>query len=256
MLVDAHAHFDLFGDRLDEAIRQIEDHRILTLAVAMDVPSYLETKSLATRAPLVRPLFGVHPWEAPRYADDLQSLDEHLAATPMIGEAGLDFHFVEDARSHEQQRRVFRYQCAWAARSSKRLNLHTKGAEAEVLADLRSHGLWGSIVHWYSGPTELVADCLALGCYFTIGVEVLTSQVVRELAGSLPIERLLLETDNPGAQRWLNGSPGMPGLLLDVRDAVAELRGLTSAELDTRLAANWRQIQWEPDSQGESGSDA
>ena len=111
------------------------------------------------------------------------------------------------------------------------------------MAELRSHGLQGSIVHWYSGHAELVAGYLALGCYFTIGVEVLTSQAVRELARSLPIERLLLETDNPGAQKWLTGSPGMPGLLLDVRDAVAELRGLTSAELDRCLAANWRQVQ-------------
>jgi TatD DNase family protein len=246
MLVDAHAHFDLFGDRLEEAIRQIEEHRILTLAVAMDVPSYLETKSLAMRSPWVRPLFGVHPWEAPRYADDLQALDEHLAATPMIGEAGLDFHFVEDARSREQQRLVFRYQCDWAARSGKRMNLHTKGAEAEVVAELRSHGLLGSIVHWYSGPAELVADYLALGCYFTVGVEVLTSEAVRELAASLPAERLLLETDNPGAHKWLTGSPGMPALLLDVRDAVAELREVTPEEFTGQLVANWRHLEWMP----------
>jgi TatD DNase family protein len=256
MLLDAHAHLDLFGDRLDEALRQIEEHRILTLAVGMDVPSYLETRSLAARSQWVRPLFGVHPWEAPRYADDLPSLDEHFAATPMIGEAGLDFHFVEDARSHEQQRVVFRYQCDWAARSGKRMNLHTKGAEAEVLAELRSHGLQGSIVHWYSGPAELVADYLAFGCYFTIGVEVLSSEAVRQLARSLPAESLLLETDNPGAHRWLTGSPGMPALLLDVRDAVAEQREVTPAQLDRQLAANWQRLEWVPDRSANGRSDA
>lgn len=256
MLVDAHAHLDLFGDRLDEALRQIEQHRILTLAVSMDVQSYLDTKSLAARSPWIRPLFGVHPWEAPRYADDLQALDAHLAATPMIGEAGLDFHFVEDARSHEQQRLVFRYQCGWAAQSGKPMNLHTKGAEADVLAELRAHGLRGSIVHWYSGPAELVAAYLALGCYFTIGVEVLTSEAVRELARSLPSERLLLETDNPGAHEWLTGSPGMPVLLLDVGAAVAELRGVTLEELAGQLAANWRRLEWMPESRAEGRSDA
>ena len=87
MLVDAHAHIDRFGDRFTEAIEQIEVHRILTVAVAMDVPSYLATKALARCSSYIRPIFGMHPWEALQYADDLTALDEHLAETPMIGEA-------------------------------------------------------------------------------------------------------------------------------------------------------------------------
>lgn len=256
VLVDAHAHLDRFGDRLDEAILQIEEHRILTLAVAMDVPSYLATKSLASRSRRIRPLFGVHPWEAPRYADDLQALDVYFAETPMIGEAGLDFHFIEDKHAHKHQRRVFRYQCEWAARCGKRMNLHTKGAEAEVLDELHAHGLRGSIVHWYSGPADLVPDYLALGCYFTVGVEVCTSAAVRKLAASLPRERLLLETDNPGAHEWLTGSPGMPALILDVRDAVAELRGVTPAELQGELEENWRRVDWRSAPELDEASDA
>lgn len=65
MLVDAHAHLDRYGVRLADAIGQIEEHRILTVAVAMDVESYLESKALAERFPSIRPSFGVHPWEAP-----------------------------------------------------------------------------------------------------------------------------------------------------------------------------------------------
>lgn len=239
MIVDAHAHLDRYGGRLAEALRQIDENRILTLAVAMDVPSYLATRTLAERSPLVRPVFGVHPWEAPRYSDDLGALDEYLAETPLIGEAGLDFHFVEDERAHECQRRVFRYQCGWAARLGKRMNLHTKGAEHEVLGELASHGLRGCIVHWYSGPLDLIDDYLSLGCYFTVGVEVLASESVQDLARIIPAERLLLETDNPGAHRWLKGTPGMPAVLLDVRDKVAEVRGIDAAGLERRLDANW-----------------
>jgi TatD DNase family protein len=170
MLVDAHAHLDRYADRLADAIGQIEDHHILTVAVAMDVESYLESKALAERSPYLRATFGVHPWEAPRYRDDLTVLDEYLEETPMIGEAGLDFHFVEDKSSHESQRVVFDYQCEWAAHLGKPMNLHTKGAEREVLDALRSHRLKGCIVHWYSGPRSLIDDYLALGCYFTVGV--------------------------------------------------------------------------------------
>ncbi len=42
MLIDAHVHLDKYGDRLDDALKEIENEQIFTVATAMDVPSYLE----------------------------------------------------------------------------------------------------------------------------------------------------------------------------------------------------------------------
>ncbi|MGA7827853.1 MAG: TatD family hydrolase, partial [Geobacteraceae bacterium] len=94
MLVDAHAHIDWYTDALPEALYQIEKLRILTMAVAMDVPSYLKTREIARSRTHIIPTFGIHPWEAARYADRLHELDRFLEETPVIGEAGLDFHYV------------------------------------------------------------------------------------------------------------------------------------------------------------------
>jgi len=243
MLVDAHAHLDRYEELLPEALAQIERHAILTLAVAMDVESYLATKAIAERSPLIRPVFGVHPWEAPRYADRLGELDPYLEETPMIGEAGLDFHFVEDASLYDAQRRVFEYQCQSAARLAKPMNLHTKGAEREVLDVLKAHDIPDGIIHWYSGPLGLIEDFLALGYFFTVGVEVLFSEALQQIACKIPDERLLLETDNPGALRWLADSPGMPTVLLDVLAKVAELRQVDAALLEDRVADNWRRFE-------------
>jgi TatD DNase family protein len=239
MLVDAHAHLDRYGDQVSEAVAQINDRQIVTVAVAMDIESYLKTKVLAEQSVYIKPAFGVHPWEAPRYCSDLKVLDGYLEETWMIGEAGLDFYFVKDASLQNYQRQIFGYQCDWAARLGKPMNLHTKGAEHEVLEALTSHDLRGCIVHWYSGPVDLIDDYLALGCYFTVGVEVLHSKAIEEIAKAIPIERLLLETDNPGGHKWLAGSPGMPILLLDVLAKVAELIGTVPVELESRLGENW-----------------
>jgi hypothetical protein len=46
MLIDAHLHLDKYGDLLDEALKQIETERIFTVAIAMDVPSYLEMRKI------------------------------------------------------------------------------------------------------------------------------------------------------------------------------------------------------------------
>jgi TatD DNase family protein len=243
MLIDAHAHLDRYEELLPEAIEQIDRHGIMVVAVALDVESYLATKAIAEHSPLIRPVFGVHPWGAPRYAGCLGDLDVHLQETPLIGEAGLDFHFIEDESQYDAQRRVFEYQCQWAARHGKPMSLHTKGAEPEVLETLRAFGVKDAIIHWYSGPAGLVDDYLALGCSFSVGVEVLYSTAIEQLAATIPDERLLLETDNPGGHQWLAGSPGMPVVILDVLAKVAELRHVDADELETQVANNWRHFE-------------
>lgn len=242
MLVDAHTHIDKYADELDEALRQIAEHRILTVCVGMDIPSYLQAKELAGRSQLLVPTFGIHPWEARHYCDDLEKLDPYLIETPMIGEAGLDFFWATETEYYPCQQKVFRYQCAWAQRLAKPMNLHTKGAEQEILQTLSEFRVRGSIIHWYSGPVELIEAYLALGCYFTLGVEMLTSASLQEIARHIPLERILLETDNPGGYAWLAGPVGMPVLLLDVLDKVAEVKGTGSSSLTAQLAKNWQEF--------------
>lgn len=243
MLVDAHTHIDKYAAELvDEALRQIDEKRILSICVAMDIPSYLQIKTLAQRCALLVPTFGIHPWQAKHYCNDLRSLDPYLAETPMIGEAGLDFFWATETEFYPCQREVFRYQCEWARRLSKPMNLHTKGAEQEILETLKEFELRGALIHWYSGPLELIEAYLALGCYFTLGVEMLTSESIREIARRVPLERILLESDNPGGYEWLKGPVGMPAILLEVLEKVAEVKKVQKANLEAQLEKNWREF--------------
>ena len=120
------------------------------------------------------------------------------------------------------------------------MNLHTKGAEHEVLEMLNRFGIGRSIIHWYSGPVNLIESYLAAGCHFTVGVDVLNPRKTPDIAEILPLERILLETDNPDGYRWFAKEIGMPDLLLKILEKVAVIKGITTSELENRLWQNWQ----------------
>ena len=82
MFIDAHVHLDKYGDLLEEALRQIQQERIFTVATAMDVPSYLELQKIGERSELVMPTFGIHPRRAAEYADRLAEISRYIEPAP------------------------------------------------------------------------------------------------------------------------------------------------------------------------------
>ena len=208
----------------------------------MDLDSFDETLRISDLEPLVLPSFGIHPWEAPRFSADLEALNPFTERAPMLGEVGLDFHFIEDEDQYPAQRAVFDYFIGAAETRGLILNIHTKGAEKEVLSHLRGRGLRGVVIHWYSGPLDLVRHFLDLGAYFTVGVQVLRSRHIRSLVDLIPDDRLLTETDNPGGWQWMEGEPGFPDLLHKVEAELAERRGEDRERLSQRVEENFTRL--------------
>ncbi len=244
MLIDAHVHLDKYGDLLDRALEQIEREQILTVATAMDVPSYLELREIAKRSNLVLPTFGVHPRRAAEYADRLQEIGPHIESSAAIGEIGLDFHWVKETSTYPAQRKVLEYFIVAAAEQKKFVNLHTKAGEKEILDLLKKYDVRRAIIHWYSGPMDVLRAMIDYGCYFTIGVEVLYSDYIKEIAKAIPDHLLLTETDNPGALRWLkkNDAVGMPTAIKDVVEALVRLRQSSPEGIESLIQTNFSRL--------------
>ena len=109
MYIDAHNHLELYEDRIEEAINCINKNNILTLACSMDIKSYIKNKEICKKSNLIIPTFGIHPNNANNYGDCLEKLDEYIIESPIIGEIGLDFHWIEDKSTYPNQIKVFEY---------------------------------------------------------------------------------------------------------------------------------------------------
>lgn len=244
MLIDAHVHLDKYGDLLDRALGEIDEQRIFTVATAMDVPSYLALREIAERSELVLPTFGIHPRRAADYAGSLAELDRYIDMSPAIGEIGLDLHWVKDTTTYPAQRKVLEYFIAAAAEQNKFVNLHTKAGEKEILDLLVKYNVRRALIHWYSGPMDVLKEMVDFGCYFTIGVEVLYADYIKAIAKAVPDHLLLTETDNPGALKWLkqNDQIGMPNAIAEVIGELARLRDKTPGEIENIVHGNFTRL--------------
>jgi TatD DNase family protein len=147
-----------------------------------------------------------------------------VSRTPLIGEIGLDHRFVTDTSEYDAQRTVFSQFLKWASEQHKIVNLHCAGAEEETARMLADHQAERAIVHWYAGPLDVLTQLIQLGYTFTVGVEILHSDHIREVARIIPSGQLLTETDNPGGLGWLTEEIGYPTQITTVLDELARVR--------------------------------
>jgi TatD DNase family protein len=243
MLLDAHAHLDMYDSHLlGPALADIEKLKIFTISVAMDNESYKRNLDIAAANNSILPIFGIHPWKAPTFIGKLDSFKPLIEQSPMLGEIGLDKRFIRDDSAYSAQRYVFEYFLKAAKAQNKIVNIHTAGAEEEISALLDCYGLNRVIVHWYSGPLDIARRFIDRGMYLTIGVEVLFSEHIQELCEIIPDGLLLTETDNPGGYDWLAKQSGMPRLSLDVVKKIAEIRGTTPQTIEDIVWGNFRDL--------------
>lgn len=243
MLIDAHAHLHMYREEeVDDVLAELDALDIRTMAVSIDLETFEATAALAARTDRVVPAFGIHPEQAPDYLHRLDEVTEGAGRSPYIGEIGLDHRFVTDESAYGPQKVVFDHLLALSADQDKVVNLHTAGAEHEVADRLAHFGITRAIVHWYSGPLDAFERLLDLGCYFTFGPEIGSSDHIAGLARMTPLERLLTETDNPGGPEWLGLGRGRPALIRSVISDLARVRGSPKDQLTSQVAANFEDL--------------
>ena len=124
------------------------------------------------------------------YADDLVA----------VGEIGLDFWYKwvrKDEGQKKIQRECFETLLNLAVEIDKPVVIHSRGAWADCLEIVRKAGIKKALVHWYSGPLDMLDEILADGFYVSATPSIAYSPQLREAMSRAPIERTLIETDTP-----------------------------------------------------------
>ena len=161
------------------------------------------TLGFAERHDWVWAAVGIHPTSALEWGPDAEAEIRAAARHPRVkalGEVGLDYYW-KDRAPFDVQRDVFRQQIRLARELGLPLVIHNRDANEDVVRILEEEGAdeVGGIMHCFSGDWEMAQRCLALNFYIGIGgtVTYKNNPVGQDVARRLPLDRIVLETDDP-----------------------------------------------------------
>ncbi len=246
-MIDTHCHLDAAEFATDRAslLQQafaLGVRQIVVPAVAVD--QFYEVKNTVLpnllTVPNCVPAYGIHPlYIAGAREADLTTLGLWLAREKpvAVGEIGLDFYV--DRNNTEKQSRFFSAQLKMARQFDLPVILHVRRAIDEVLKQLRQHKVRGGIAHAFNGSRHQANEFIKLGFKLGFGgaMTYSGSSRIRQLAATLPLESIVLETDAPDIPpEWLNHGRNTPAELPRIAQVLADLRGITLEEV-TRVTS-------------------
>ena len=251
MLFDTHVHLNAeqFNDDLQEVIdRAIAEGVTNMVVVGFDEITINKAIELAETYEFIHASVGWHPVDAidmtPEHLDWLRELASHPKVVA-LGEMGLDYYW--DKSPKEVQKEVFRKQIRLAKEVQLPIIIHNRDATADIVEILKEEnaGEVGGIMHCFSGSVETALECIEMNFYISLGgpVTFKNAKKPKEVAESIPMESLLVETDCPYlTPHPYRGKRNEPAYVKLVAEEIAALKGLSLEEVAEATADNAKKL--------------
>src|SRR5215469_13813099 len=280
MLIDTHAHLDFpeFDADLNQILARAKDaavSRIVTIGT--DGNSNRRVIELAERYRDVYAAVGIHPNSVADERDESFQQLERLLKHPKVvavGETGLDYHYlpqsadlpfdgygkVEFGESSDvllgveikrqasiaRQAEAFHQHLELAAATGKAVVIHQRDAWNDTIDILREYaGRVRAVMHCFNGNTSQMQEVINLGYLvaFTGIVTFKNAAEVRDAAKTVPIDRVMVETDAPFlAPTPKRGKRCEPGFVRDTASFIADLRGMSLGDFAHHTTENARRF--------------
>lgn len=252
MLFDTHSHLDQeeFNLDRDEVVARAEAAGVATmLAVGVTGESSEKVVALAERYASIYAAVGVHPNYVAQIAasdwDRVLALVNHPRVVG-LGETGLDQY--RDYAPLPLQQEYFDRHLRLSQQTHLPFIVHVRSSENEVMAMLREarqRGPITGVMHSFTGTQEMAAECVELGMYISFAgmVTFKKSQDLRDVAATIPADRILVETDSPYlSPQPLRGKRNEPSHIVHTAAVLAEVRGQRVEDFSAQATANAQRL--------------
>lgn len=245
MLIDTHCHLDAAefdNDRAEVALAAQQAGVGKIVIPAVETAGFEAVRALPRQFDFCVAAYGIHPMVVTRAQEtDIALLRCWLEQEEAVavGEIGLDF-FVPGLDA-DRQMWFFREQLKLALAFDLPVILHVRRAVDAVIAELRRYQVRGGIAHAFNGSRQQADILIGMGFKLGFGGAMTFDRAlkIRELARSLPLEAIVLETDAPDIPpAWIAKQRNSPQQLPAIAQVLAQLRGISLEDVSAAVTCN------------------
>ncbi len=233
--VDAHCHLHDFNEkRIEFFLKQ----KLIIVSVSEDLETSRKTLFLSSEHNNIYGCVGIHPWEVGKLPrSQVKEVEKLAEKADCVGEVGLDKKFVP--QTWHKQIPIFQRMVDLALELDLPLNVHAAGAWHEIIEILEHKGVTKAIIHWYTGPLDLLDKICELGYFITVNPSIKFQRKQRIVVEKAPMNILLTESDGPYNYR---GMFLEPTLVKEAIKEIALLKNMSQTEVEKGVEENFRRI--------------
>lgn len=245
MFFESHAHYDdkAFDEDREIILDLLPQNNIKYVVNAgSDINSSIASVELANKYPYMYAAVGIHPNEV----QNISNLDiiRDLCNNPKvvaIGEIGLDYHYTREYI--DLQKYWFNEQLKLAKELNLPVIIHSREAAQDCFNIIKDSKIDKGDIHCYSGSVEMALEYIKMGFYIGIGgvITFSNSKKLVEVVNSIPLNKILIETDSPYLSPVPNrGKRNNSQNLIYICEKIAQIKQVTVNKVEKTTCDNAR----------------
>ena len=244
--IDTHCHIDFewFDEDRAEVVEKAKQENVKYLVnIGCETRSNIKVRTNSQTFENVFYTAGIHPSDVEEETDDIFqqiidfSKDEKMVA---VGEIGLDYYKYDNDRS--VQKHFFKKAIETAHQINKPIVVHDRDAHEDVYTLLKDGNVSsiGGVMHCFGGDAAYAKEIIDLGMHISLtGVITFKNANYDEIIETIPMERLMLETDAPFlTPHPYRGKRNDPSYLPLIAEKIATVKGLSVEDVMTITTEN------------------
>ena len=250
-MIDSHCHLDHepLLSNLNEVIKRSKDVGIKKLlTISTSVESFLRIKEIIKKDEIIYGTIGIHPHETEKNSISSDQIVKYFNENKKIigvGETGLDFYYNNSDK--KKQISSFKKHIDAAIQLNSPIIVHSRNAENETLEIFKEYKdeKLKILMHCFTGTKKFAEELMSFNTIFSASgiITFKNSTELQNTFKSIPIEKILIETDSPFlAPVPMRGKKNEPSFLAFTADKLGEIKDLPKSEIIKITSNNFNQL--------------
>ena len=253
MIVDSHCHLDFpsLYNQLDDVVKRAEYNQVkYLLTICTTLESFEKIKLIIEKYKNIYGTFGIHPHESRKYtkvdSKFIFNLKRKYNKIIGIGETGLDFYYNHSDK--KIQKKSFLDHISAASQLNIPVIVHSRNAETdtyEILKSEKKNSNLKVLIHCFAGTKDFAKKLIDINCYISVSgiITFKNSTELTETITSIPMEKLLVETDSPYlAPEPFRGKSNEPSYIIHTVEKLSKIKNISKDEVMKNTSDNFFKI--------------